>query len=337
MSATSSRAAGWTVVAALLCMLRAGAGAGVGQAPHAAAMRSSAGCSAAGLCGGRSAVLARSRVLRGGQAEAEAEESGEGGKEEDSVPVAEAPTRRLSLAVAEETAEPSTVELSGADLEELGLEDGEMVLVQGRKRRRTACMAVSSKKAKTGQIRLSAATRANLRLETAELTVVRGAGELPALEKLRISPIEESLKGFEDDPFDAALKPFLTSGDRPVHVGDVIETPCVGEHEGRTIRWKVRALQGQAPQSCCCCRICDLCNLQVLEAEPECAIVSEDPKPEVYGVDEPISEDEAEDDGRIGYEDIGGLGKVFHQKNNHQWHHDCLTIDTTAVTRRSSR
>ena len=49
---------------------------------------------------------------------------------------------------------------------------------------------------------------------------------------------------------------------------------------------------------------------QVLEAEPECAIVSEDPKPEVYGVDEPISEDEAEDDGRIGYEDIGGLGKV---------------------------
>ena len=53
-----------------------------------------------------------------------------------------------------------------------------------------------------------------------------------------------------------------------------------------------------------------ICHVQVLEAEPECAIVSEDPKPEVYGVDEPISEDEAEDDGRIGYEDIGGLGKV---------------------------
>ena len=61
----------------------------------------------------------------------------------------------------------------------------------------------------------------------------------------------------------AALKPFLTSGDRPVHVGDVIETPCVGEHEGRTIRWKVRErppvlAPPSAPQSCGPSLTCDL-------------------------------------------------------------------------------
>jgi len=105
-------------------------------------------------------------------------------------------------------------------------------------------------------------------------------------------PFASDLSAFDgtaDDAFEQALGPYLKDNDRPVTVGDIIQTTAGDGDDAVTIRWKV------------------------LEVEPEAANVLEAARGTVtaettlFTDGEPLADGEADDDTVVGYDDIGGL------------------------------
>ena len=213
---------------------------------------------------------------------------------------------RLRLSVLEgNAADAIAVELSAASMASMGLVEGDTVQLQGKKRRKTVCIAVAAEELEEGKVRISALAAANLRCSTGESLIISPLLELADAQSIMLIPISESLKGFEGDPFEEALKPFL-HGEPPLAPGDIIDTPC-GEH---IIRWKVME------------------TLPVLaEAVDEMDAVAAAMKAKGWGDELPvlitretevyteyqgmreISEVNALDDETVGYEDIGGCEK----------------------------
>ena len=69
----------------------------------------------------------------------------------------------------------------------------------------------------------------NVGLKAGESIIVSTAPMEDATRVLLL-PFASSLSGFDGDVFEDGLKPFLLDNDRPLSVGDLVETPC-GEGE----------------------------------------------------------------------------------------------------------
>ena len=264
------------------------------------------------------AVLRAVRMLRGGQqaAAAGSEVVGTAAAAANRVPAPgnhgtsavedDVPLSRLRVSVLEgDTVDTTTVELNAATMAALGLVEGDTVQLQGKKRRKTVCVAVATKKIERGQARISALAAINLRCGAGESLIISPLLELADAQSIMLIPISESLMGFEGDPFEQALKPFL-HGEPPLAPGDIIDTPC-GEH---SIRWKVMETLPVL-----------IDDVEQMEAQAVAMKVKgwgdEIPvlvtrETEVYteyqGMRE-ISEMSAFDDETVGYEDVGGCEK----------------------------
>ena len=173
----------------------------------------------------RSALL-RSRVLRGGDAEAsEAETVG-----------------RLRLTIAEgDTKDYSIAELSPTVLAQMGLEAGDHVQIRGRKQRKVVCIAMPDEALAEGEVRLSASARANTGLAKDEAGIVSSVTMEDATRVLLL-PFASTIGSYDGDIFDDALKPFLADNDRPLSVGELVETPCGEGEDAHKITWKVMEL-----------------------------------------------------------------------------------------------
>jgi len=226
--------------------------------------------------------------LRGGEVEAEAE------AEDDT---AEPSITRVRLVVAAGlTEDPSVVELSAADAETLGLEDGAHVTLRGRKQRRTTCVVLVSGDVAEGEARLSQTSLNSIHLSEGKDVIVAPEPELPEAERVLLLPFQASLDAYSgtvDDAVEQGLAPYLRDNDRPLTVGDILETPVGEGEDAEVIRWKV------------------------VEVEPEAASPLEAARGTfgentmLYTEGEPLGEkeDHASEDDVIGYEDIGGLDK----------------------------
>lgn len=206
----------------------------------------------------------------------------------------EAPVgHRLRLVIASGTAgDPSLVELSPADADEMGVEDGGYVTLRGRKKKRTTSVVVVKETGlEEGQVRLSATALVNIGLEAGDDLIVAPEPNLPEADRVLLLPFAKDMAaydGTEDTAFTDALAPYLKDNDRPLTVGDIIETSV----DEQKIRWKV------------------------LELEPEAANPFEVPRgiigseTMIFADGEPLPDSELNPfDGIIGYEDIGGLDK----------------------------
>jgi len=121
--------------------------------------------------------------------------------------------------------------------------------------------------------------------------IVASEHDLPDAERVLLLPFASDLAAYDgtvETAFSDALAPFLKDNDRPLTMGDVVET-TVGD---ATIRWKV------------------------MELEPEAASPIEAPRgtitadTTIFTDGDPLSDNELhENDGVIGYDDIGGLEK----------------------------
>jgi len=192
------------------------------------------------------------------------------------------------------TDDASLVELSAADAKAMALEDGSHVTLRGRKQRRTTCVVLVSGELGAGEARLSQTALNTVRLAEGQDVIVAPEPDLVEAERVLLLPFEASLAEADVDSekaFEEGLAPYLKDQDRPLTVGDIIETP-VGS-SGATVRWKV------------------------LELEPEAANPVEAARgfvggeTLVFAEGEPLEEkdDISIDDTVIGYEDIGGLDK----------------------------
>ena len=250
------------------------------------------------LSGSRPAVSSLTVLsLRGGEDEEEEppKKAAEEEKKKSLQPDEDAPYTRLRMVVAAGTTDdPSLVELSKADVESMAIEAGSHVTLRGAKQRRTTCVVVVDPKLKAGEARLSSLALSNVRLSEGEDVIVAPEADLPGAERVLLLPFASDLENYEgtlDDAFDTGLAPYLKDNERPLTVGDIIETTA-GEGDGEaTVRWKVLELEPEA-------------------ANPiEAARGTFTSETMLFTDGDPLEDGEADDSDVIGYEDIGGLDK----------------------------
>jgi len=192
------------------------------------------------------------------------------------------------------TEDPSVVELGKDDAKAMALEDGSHVVLRGRKQRRTTCVVLVADDLNAGEVRMSQISLNAVRLGEGEDVIVSPEPDLAEAERVLLLPFESSLVAADvdsDKAFEEGLAPYLKDQDRPLTVGDILETPIKGTDA--VVRWKV------------------------LEVEPEAANPIEAARGTVsaetlvFTEGDPLDdkEDTTGDDPVIGYEDIGGLDK----------------------------
>jgi len=208
----------------------------------------------------------------------------------------DAPIGRMRMVVAPGRSEDaSLVEISAADASAMALEEGAHVTLRGRKQRRTTCVVLVADDLSAGEARLSQTSLNAIRLGEGQDVIVAPEPDLPEAERVLMLPFESSLAEADVDSekaFEAGLAPYLKDQDRPLTVGDIVETPIEGA-DGAVVRWKV------------------------LEIEPEAANPIEAARGTVGGETlvftegEPLEakDDLSADDDVVGYDDIGGLDK----------------------------
>lgn len=223
------------------------------------------------------------KELRGG-------ESADGA---DQINVDDAPLGRVRLTIATDTAsDPSIVEISAEDAAAMDVATGDHVTLRGKKQRRTTCVvSVQAKGLKMGAVRLSKAALTNIGLDEGEDVICAPEPNLQEAERVFVLPFESDLAEYDgtaDTAFDEGLAPYFKDQDRPVTVGDIIETTV----DEKTIRWKV------------------------LEVDPPSANPLEvargyfGSETEIFTDGEPLPDSESSSfDEVIGYDDIGGLDK----------------------------
>ena len=134
---------------------------------------------------------------------------------------------RMRMRVASGTTnDPSICEISTEDAAAMGLEAGSHMTLRGRKQRRTTCVVVVDEKLSQGDARLSATALANVRLAEGEDVIV-APEDLPVATRALMLPFASDLDAFDgtaDDAFEQALAPYLKDNERPLTVGDIVET-----------------------------------------------------------------------------------------------------------------
>ena len=152
-----------------------------------------------------------------------------------------APFTRMRLVVAAGTSsDPSLVEISAADAAAMDVEDGGHVTLRGRKQRRTTCVVVVQKTGlSAGEVRMSATSLANVGLAEGQDVIVAPEHELPEAERALLLPFASDLAAYDgtaDSAFTDALSPYLKDNDRPLTVGDIIETFAGEGDDKQTVR-----------------------------------------------------------------------------------------------------
>ena len=225
------------------------------------------------------------RRLRGGEGGADGEAAGD-----------EEPMSRMRMVIATgQTNDPSIAEMSAADAETLGLESGMHCTVRGRKQRRTAAVVMVADDVAAGEVRLSQTSTNAIRLAEGDDVIVEAEPDMAEAERVLLLPFQSSLDtydGTRDSAFDEGLAPYLKDNDRPLTVGDIIETPIGEGDDAAVIRWKVMELEPEAANP-----------LQAARGTvgTETMLFADGDALE--------DKDDVSGDTDVGYEDIGGLDK----------------------------
>ncbi|KAG2583816.1 hypothetical protein PVAP13_6KG246000 [Panicum virgatum] len=178
----------------------------------------------------------------------------------------------------------STVALSPAAMEELGVYEGDLVMLRGKRRRETVCYALPDESCPEGRVRVSRGVRGNLRVKLGDVVTVNRRVAAPNGTRVQVTPFEDSVAGISGDLFEAYLKPYFSNYLRPLCRGDCF-----------MVRGNMLAVE-----------------FKVVATEPaDCVLVA--PDTAIFCADEPVKrEDEERLDGP-GYDDVGGVRKQLAQ------------------------
>lgn len=175
----------------------------------------------------------------------------------------------------------SSIGMSQAKIDELGLFRGDTVLLKGKKRRETVCVVLPEDNCPNEKILMNRGVRNNLRVRLGDVVSVIPAPNVPYGQKIQVLPIDDTVEGLTGNLFEVFLKPHFVGTYRPVHVGDLFSVSAAM----RTVEFKVVAS----------------------EPSPVCIVA---PDTIIFCEGEPIKrEDEEENINDIGYDDIGGVRK----------------------------
>uniref|UniRef100_A0A0E0IBS1 AAA+ ATPase domain-containing protein n=1 Tax=Oryza nivara TaxID=4536 RepID=A0A0E0IBS1_ORYNI len=180
----------------------------------------------------------------------------------------------------------STVTLSEATMEELGIFRGDLVTLRGRWRREAVCYAQKDESCPDGRLRLSRGVRSNLHVRLGDLVAVKPCPTIRNAKRVQLRPFDDSVEGISGDLFEPYLKPYFMDALRPVKKGDRF-----------LVRGHMHAVE-----------------FKVIDTEPnnEPVIVAGDTEIFCDEGDPVKREDEERLDGP-GYDDVGGVRKQLAQ------------------------
>lgn len=180
----------------------------------------------------------------------------------------------------------STVYMTAAKLNELGLFRGDPVVLVGKRRKTTVAIALqeSGDELEDSKIRMNKIVRKNLKVRLGDLVIVKPSTNTPNLTKIHILPFDDTIEGISGDLTQTYLVPYFKDAFRPIHKGDNF-----------LVRGNFRAVE-----------------FKVVATEPgDFGVVNQSTV--LFTEGEPIKREDEENASDIGYEDIGGCRRQMAQ------------------------
>lgn len=180
----------------------------------------------------------------------------------------------------------TTVYMTAAKLNELGLFRGDPVLLRGKRRKTTIAVALTEagNELEDGKIRMNKVLRSNLKLRLGDVAVVNPSTQTPNLTKIHILPYADTIEGLTGDLAQTYLIPYFKDTFRPVHKGDSF-----------IVRGNFKPVE-----------------FKIVATDPgEFGVVTASTV--LFTEGEPIEREEEDKMDNIGYEDIGGCRKQMAQ------------------------
>lgn len=180
----------------------------------------------------------------------------------------------------------STVYLTAAKLNELGLFRGDPVILVGKRRQTTIAIALqeNGNELEDGKIRMNKVVRQNLKVRLGDLVIVKPSTNTPNLTKIHILPFDDTIEGISGDLTQTYLVPYFKDAFRPIHKGDNF-----------IVRGNFRAVE-----------------FKVVATEPgDFGVVNQSTV--LFTEGEPIKREDDKSANDIGYEDIGGCRRQMAQ------------------------
>lgn len=180
----------------------------------------------------------------------------------------------------------STVYMTAAKLNELGLFRGDPVILVGKRRKTTIAIALqeTGDELEDGKIRMNKVVRKNLKVRLGDLVIVKPSTNTPNLTKIHILPFDDSIEGISGDLTQTYLVPYFKDAFRPIHKGDNF-----------IVRGNFRAVE-----------------FKVVATEPgEFGVVNQSTV--LFTEGDPVKREDEESANDIGYEDIGGCRRQMAQ------------------------
>eukprot|EP00158_Paraphelidium_tribonemae_P000145 Partr_v1_DN18158_c0_g1_i1_m24368 putative 26S protease regulatory subunit len=185
--------------------------------------------------------------------------------------------------------DPSVVGLSQAKMDELGLFNGDAVLLRGKKRKDTVCIAMADETLEDNKVRMSKVARNNVRLRLGDVALVLEAPDMKYASVVQLLPYAEDVEGISGDLFETFVEPFFDGEFKPLRKGNTIVT----KGAMRTVEFKVMSIATEG------------------EDDAEYCYVNADTEILVDG--DPLKRDDDESLDEVGYDDIGGCRKQLGQ------------------------
>jgi transitional endoplasmic reticulum ATPase len=180
----------------------------------------------------------------------------------------------------------STALMHPAKLAALGMMEGDIVRLKGRRDRETLCILQESSQIDEGSISLSAVARANLKLSLGDVTKAYRCDDVKHAKRVLVMPFSDAMGGLTAEEIH---EQHIT----PHFMGDGETTPYRPVVEGDLIRLRVGT---------------KIIECKVIETEPpRRCIVSPDTVLDVPETELDRAEEEGEEE--LGYDDIGGVDK----------------------------
>jgi transitional endoplasmic reticulum ATPase len=183
----------------------------------------------------------------------------------------------------------SAVSLSPAKMEELGLLDGDTVLLKGKKRKNTIAVARKDEDVADHKVQMTKVVRSNLRLRLGDTVDVSAFPNVKYAKTVQVLPFSDTVEGLAGDLYEVFVKPYFEDQYRPLRLGDTF----VARGGMRAVEFKVKYIEGEG------------------EEEEEYCVVGPDTVVSCEG--DALGRDEDSRLDEVGYDDIGGCNRQLAQ------------------------
>jgi len=184
----------------------------------------------------------------------------------------------------------STVAISPAKMEQLGLFGGDTVLLKGKKRKNTVAVVNADDNVSDTKIRMTKVIRSNLRLRLGDSVTIQAMNDIKFAKSVTVLPFQDSVEGLKGDLFDVFVKPYFLDKFRPLRLNDIF----MARGGMRAVEFKVTEIE-----------------MKEGEEDSEYCVVG--PDTEILCEGEPLGREEDERLNEVGYDDIGGCNRQLAQ------------------------